>query len=105
MLLRFYAERAELYDDIAYWSPAEARTTEVDFVLSRGKQRLAIEVKTARSLRPTDLRGLRAIADLPGLTRRVLVFLGPTRLTSPDGIEALPFGDFARELARDALWP
>jgi predicted AAA+ superfamily ATPase len=104
-LLRFYAERAALYDDVSYWSPAEARTTEVDFLLSRGKKRLAIEVKTARTLRPADLRGLRAIADLPGLTRRILVFLGPTRLTSSDGVEALPFADFAQELARDSLWP
>jgi predicted AAA+ superfamily ATPase len=105
MLLCFYAERAELFDAIGYWSPAEARTTEVDFVLSRRKARLAVEVKATRTLRPADLRGLRAIADLPGLARRLLVFLGSDRLTTLDGIEAVPFAAFAEELAQDALWP
>jgi uncharacterized protein len=103
-LLCFYGERAGLYDSIGYWSPAEARTTEVDFVLERGRATLAIEVKSTRTLRPADVRGLRAIADLPGLKRRILVFLGAERLTTPDGIEALPFTAFAEELATGRLW-
>jgi uncharacterized protein len=105
MLLRFYRERAELYDDIGYWAPTEAHATEVDFVISRRKERAAIEVKATRTVRPADLRGLRAIADLPGLRRRVLVYLGRERLVMPDGIEAWPFADFARALAEGKLWP
>jgi predicted AAA+ superfamily ATPase len=105
MLLRFYRERAELFDDIAYWSPAEATQTEVDFVLTRGKESVAVEVKATKSLRPADLKGLRAIAELPGMVRRILVFQGPRALTTPDGIEAWPFSSFTEALAEDRLWP
>lgn len=66
---------------------------------------MAIEVKATRSLRPTDVRGLRAIAALPGLVRRVLVFLGPTRLATPEGIEAIPLTEFAKELSDGRVWP
>jgi predicted AAA+ superfamily ATPase len=64
-LLRFYRERTELCDEVTYWAPSEAQHTEVDFVLSRGEEHLAIEVKTSRTLRPSDVKGLRAIAELP----------------------------------------
>ena len=105
MLLRFYSERTSLCDDIAYWAPAEAHKTEVDFVLSRGREALAIEVKATRALRPSDLRGLRAIAELRGLARRILVFLGPRALETTDGIEVWPFDVFAQALAEGTLWP
>jgi predicted AAA+ superfamily ATPase len=105
MLLRFYRERDELCDDIFYWAPADARKTEVDFVLTRGRATLAIEVKAARSARSDDLRGLRAIADLRGIARRILVFQGPHPLKTPDGIEALPIETFAQSLAEGTLWP
>lgn len=105
LLLRFYDERAGLYDSVGYWSPAEARTTEVDFVLKHGRATLALEVKATRTVRPADLRGLRAIAELPGLTRRVLVFLGAERQRTEDGIDVLPFAAFAEELTTGALWP
>jgi predicted AAA+ superfamily ATPase len=105
MLLTFYAERDELFDSVGYWAPAEAKTTEVDFVLARRNRTLAIEVKATRTIRPADLRGLRAIGELAGLTRRLLVFLGSERLTTPDGIEAVPLAAFSDELARGALWP
>jgi len=105
MLLRFYRERAELFDDIGYWAPAEAAKTEVDFVIVRGRTVMAIEVKATKQLRPADLRGLRAIAGLPGLTRRVLVHLGAQVLRTPDGIDTWPFGEFARRLEQATLWP
>lgn len=105
MLLRFYQERANLCDDICYWAPAEAKTTEVDFLIRRGKETIALEVKAARTVRPLDLRGLRAVSTLRGLVRRVLVFQGPTPLTTTDGIEVLPFGVFADLLKEGALWP
>ena len=105
MLLRFYQERAALFEDVAYWAPTEARATEVDFVLTRGREVLALEVKTTRAVRPSDLSGLRAIAELRGVVRRVLVHLGPRKLVLPDGIEVWPFDLFARALAEESLWP
>lgn len=94
-----------LYDSVGYWSPAEARTTEVDFVLGRRRSTLAVEVKATRTVRPADLRGLRAVAELPGLVRRVLVFLGSERQRTEDAIDVLPFAAFAEELATGTLWP
>jgi len=58
-LLRAHHEVSELYDDIAYWAPAEARTTEVDFVLRRGREQLAIEVKASSRFSNERLVGLR----------------------------------------------
>src|SRR3989441_1391247 len=104
-LLRAHREVSELYDDIAYWAPAEARTTEVDFVLRRGREQLAIEVKASTRFSNEQLVGLRAIADLPRLTRRVLVHLGERSLKMDDGIEVWPFDRFARAVAEGALWP
>ena len=105
MMLRFYGEHADLYDDIGYWAPTESRAVEVDFVIGRRRQFAAIEVKATRTVRPADLRGLRAIAELSGLRRRVLVFLGPQPLTTPDGIEVWPLAHFAKLLEDAAFWP
>jgi hypothetical protein len=85
--------------------PTEAHATEVDFVLTRKRDRAALEVKATRTLRPADLRGLHAIRDLDGLRRRVLVYLGQEALVTPDGIEVWPFARLADALAEGTLWP
>lgn len=96
---------ADLFDDVAYWSPLEARQTEVDFVLRRGRDRLAIEVKASPRFAAQQLAGLRAIGELPRLRRRVLVYLGATSLKTTEGIDVWPFERFARAVADGALWP
>lgn len=103
MLLRFYEERAKLWDAISYWAPAEAHSTEVDFVLSQGKNLVALEVKTAKKLRSQDLRGLRAISELDRVKRRIVVFLGERKQATTDGIELWPLGDFADALSMGKL--
>lgn len=103
-MLRFYGERAELFDEVSYWAPA-AGELEVDFLLRRGRELLAIEVKSARRLRDEDLRGLRGVKELPRLVRRVLVYGGDRVLRTEDGIDALPFASFGKQLATDRLWP
>jgi predicted AAA+ superfamily ATPase len=97
-LLRTWNDAHRAWDDIQYWAPAEARFTEVDFVLRSGAKSTAVEVKAATAARPEHLTGLEAIADLPGIRRRVLVYRGRERLTTKSGIEVLPFQDFAEEL-------
>lgn len=84
-------------DQLAYWAPAEAVRVEVDFVVRRGKELTAIEVKSSERLRSEDLLGLEAIASLPGLGRRILVYGGRERLRR-GGVDVLPFAEFAREL-------
>lgn len=104
-LLRIHGDYSELFDEFAYWAPAEAAKTEVDFVLRRGKEWIAIEAKAGERVGPDDLRGLRAVAELPKLVRRILVHRGPRALKTEEGIEVWPIERFHRALAEDGLWP
>src|SRR6185295_13960819 len=61
MLLRAYGEIHPLFDEVSYWAPAEARSVEVDFVLQREGEHLALEVKSGTRFAPSELAGLRAI--------------------------------------------
>lgn len=92
--LRAYNDYYGLYDEIAYWSPAEARHTEVDFLLRRGRRFVAVEVKATRRWRPDLAKGLRAISDLEGVDRRIVVYLGRQTLRPEPGIEVLPVEKF-----------
>jgi hypothetical protein len=49
-------------------------------------------------VRRHDFKGLKAIADLKGIRRRLVVFLGERPFRTEDGIEALPIPDFLQEL-------
>lgn len=104
-LLRAANAGDRLFEDIGYWSPADARKLEVDFLLRRGREFLAIEVKSQSRAAALDLRGLRALSGLKGLTRRLLVYPGEDRLVTPDGIEILPLRRFLEALSSRALWP
>jgi len=104
-LLRAYGEYAGLFEEMAYWSPAEAKRTEVDFLLRRGREWLAIEVKSGATPDQRDLRGLRAVAGLEGMVRRILVFAGPRRFRTGDGIDLLGLDAFLHELRTGTLWP
>ena len=70
-LLRAYGEENDLYEDLRYWAPHPANRTEVDFLLRRGDEFAAIEVKAPRRYHTGMLPGLRAVAELPGMVRRV----------------------------------
>ena len=104
-LLRTYAEERELYDEIFYWSPPSASATKVDFLLRRGREFLALAVKSSARAVPELTKGLRAISDLPRLVRRIAVYAGPRSLTTPEGIEVWPVRRFLEELAGGTLWP
>lgn len=104
-VLQAHNERSLLYDEVSYWAPLEARQTEVDFLLRRARDYLALEVKAQARFSSAQLSGLRAIADLPRLTRRILVYLGENRLRTDDGIEVWPLEFLLAELAEDRLWP
>lgn len=90
-------------EEISYWSPADARRTEVDFVVKRGAEYVAVEVKAVQRLRPEHFAGLEAIEGLPGLRRRILVYLGRDRLTREGSVEVLPFAEFVSLLERREL--
>lgn len=102
--LRAHAESRELYDEITYWSPARS-LTEVDFVLTRDGEHLAIEVKAGTRYNQTMLKGLRAIAELPGLVRRILIYTGMHTFRTGDGIDVWPLQRFHQAIAEESLWP
>ena len=90
------------YDGLYYWAPAEGGL-EVDFLVQRGKEFIAIEVKAKNVLSSRDFSGLKAIGELKGLRRRVVVFLGERPYRTEDGVEALPVAEFLEELAEGLL--
>jgi predicted AAA+ superfamily ATPase len=104
-VLRAHNEVGGVFDEIAYWAPAQARALEVDFLLTRGREYLAIEAKAGSRVRSGDVAGLQAIGDLTRVVRRILVYPGSTRLTLEKGIEAWPVAHFLDALAEDRLWP
>ena len=96
-LLRARQAYVRLYDELAYWAPTQGGT-EVDFLMRQGKSFVAIEVKTTASPDTRHLAGLRAIADLRGVKRRILVHMGERPFNTADGIEAMPVMHFAQEV-------
>lgn len=104
-MLRAHNVDSELFDEVSYWAPAQARHTEVDFLLRRGRDFLAVEVKAQSRFSTPQLGGLRAIGELPRLVRRILVYLGDRRLRTEDGIDVWPFDDLVEAVASASLWP
>jgi predicted AAA+ superfamily ATPase len=104
LLVTYMAER-DLAQELTYWSPAGSRQTEVDFLLSRNTEHCALEIKAATRVQSQHLAGLRAIAPLPGLRRRVLVHQGERPGRTEDGIELWPIATLLDALQTDSLWP
>lgn len=92
--LRALNDYVGTHDDWWYWSP-HGGAIEVDFVLRQGRRLIAIEAKAGRRFKVDMLKGLQAIADLPGVKRRVLVYGGADSFTTDDGIEVVTPARFA----------
>ena len=86
------------WDDMHYWAPTEAKGIEVDFLLRSGKSYTAIEAKSGGRFRSDWLQGLRAISELKGIARRILVHPGSESIRTDDGIDVLSLADFLKEL-------
>jgi hypothetical protein len=72
--------------------------TEVDFIWSRGKRAVGIEVKASPRWRPEFGRALAELHGLGVLSDCVGVYLGERPLVAGP-VRVLPLHDFARELA------
>ena len=100
-LLRAYKDYYNIYEDIFYWSPAEAKKTEVDFLLKRKNDDLiAIEVKSNTQVSSKDYKGLKAIKDLPSVKKRIVIYLGKDIRKTEEGIEIWPFEFFCENLTQ-----
>jgi predicted AAA+ superfamily ATPase len=96
-LIRAEKAYSQFCDEISYWQPAEALFTEVDFLIRRQSSFCGVEVKATTRVRPDDLKGLKAISELKGLKRRVLVYLGNSD-QKIEGIEVMTIERFTKEL-------
>ena len=96
-ILRAYRDYRELYEGIYYWSSLESKT-EVDFLLKKGEDLTAVELKAKERVSAQDYKGLRAMANLPSVKRRIVVYMGDHIGKTEDGIEILPFEEFCRNL-------
>ncbi len=103
-LLRAYRDYRGAFDEMFYWSPTSSQT-EVDFVLLRGDRAIAIEVKSGGRFSQKWCRGVRAIAALPNLCRRIVVCPEGETMQTEDGVDILPFRALAEALSSDSLWP
>jgi predicted AAA+ superfamily ATPase len=103
-LIRAYKDYRFICDDIYYWAPSGRSGIEVDFLLARGANLIAVEAKSGNAFRDDWCKGLRAVAQLEGLKRRIVVYPDGPVMKTRDGIDAMPFRRFAEELASDDLW-
>jgi predicted AAA+ superfamily ATPase len=103
-LLRAYRDYRSLCDEIFYWAPSDRTTQEVDFILIRGLNLIAVQAKSGRIFKNAWCKGLRVLEKLEGLQRRIVVYPRGPALKTEDGIDVLPFKQFADELAADSLW-
>ncbi|MBI4332213.1 MAG: ATP-binding protein [Chloroflexi bacterium] len=103
-LIRAYKDYRLICDDMHYWAPSGLSEIEVDFLLVRGRDLIAIEAKSGKTFADTWCKGLRAVAPLEGLRRRIVVYPEGPAMKTRDGIEIVSFGQFAGELAADTLW-
>ena len=104
-LLRTHGEEGELFDELHYWAAHPANRAEVDFLLRRAGELAAIEVKSQARYHTGMLQGLRAIAELPGLVQRVLVYGGERSFCTADGIDVWSTTRLHEALAENTLWP
>jgi predicted AAA+ superfamily ATPase len=103
-VLRAYRDYRETFEDWFYWAPGKGTSVEVDFLLRSGSSMVAIEVRAGRQFSDGSLRGLRAIADLRGVRRRIVVYGGERRMKTKDGIEVLPVSAFLELLQAGTLF-
>jgi predicted AAA+ superfamily ATPase len=78
--------------------------TGVDFLLKQEGRFIAVEVKAGGRFAESWCQGLRAASELKGLTRRLIVYPRGPVLKTTDGIEVLPFHEFAALLSTGGLW-
>jgi len=104
-LLRASIDYHGLCDSWHYWAPAQSRSVGVDFLLQKAGALVAVEAKSGARFAQEWCKGLRAVAGLKGLARRIVVFPDGAPMATDDGIEVLPFARFARIVADGTLFP
>jgi uncharacterized protein len=102
-LIRAYKDYRGICDEIYYWAPSAGSATEVDFLLRRGTDFIAVEAKSGHTFDEMWCKGLRAVSQLQGLRRRIIVYPDGPVLKTKDGIDVMPFVHFSQLLSENAL--
>lgn len=102
-LLRASMDYFGVGEELYYWAPSSKAETEVDFLLVKGKRIIAVEAKSGKVFSESWGKGLRAVASLKGLQRRIIVYPSGPSLQTKDGIEVLPFTRFTELLTQNFL--
>jgi predicted AAA+ superfamily ATPase len=102
--IRAYRDYRGVCDDFYYWASADSAQTEVDFLLKKDAEFVAVEVKSGAAFAERWCRGLRAISGLKGLRRRMVVYPVGPRLRTEDGIDIVSFNEFAAMLSQGTVW-
>ncbi|MBT3257284.1 MAG: ATP-binding protein [Deltaproteobacteria bacterium] len=102
-LLRAYRDYKEAFDEMYYWAPSSGSRVEVDFIIDRGSELIALEAKSGKTFKEAWCKGLRALAPLEGIHRRIIVYPQGPVMKTEDGIEIVSFKHFADELAAGVL--
>jgi predicted AAA+ superfamily ATPase len=105
--LKAYGSYRKLFDEWNYWAPTESDDLEVDFLLWKNDQCLAIEAKASSRWRPEYAKGLNALKNSwkdPRRLKRLVIYLGKDRMIFHDDIELLPVAHFIARLADGALF-
>ena len=97
-MLRAYKDYNSLFDEMYYWSPVDSHKTEVDFLLKKGGDLIAIEVKARTQVSSSECKGLKAIQKLTGVKKRILVYMGKAIRRTENGIDIWPFDFFCQNL-------
>ena len=98
--VRAYLEYRWRDQKLSYWRTSSG--FEVDLVI--GDMDVVVECKSAREIRTSDLKGLRALADEHTVRRRLVVSRIAEPRTTDDGIELVPWERFCAELWADQLF-
>ncbi len=97
--------RCPLYAVHVIWHPGGERSGSHRVKPVAQPKHLGIDVKAAERYNTTMLKGLRALAELPGLRRRVLAYRGQRSFRTDDGIDVWTMPQLHHALATDELWP
>jgi predicted AAA+ superfamily ATPase len=99
-----YRDYRRAFTDIRYWAPSSSLELEVDFLVIRGDEMIAVEVKSGATFNETWCKGLRAFGTPPGVVRRIVVCPDSPDMRTADGIEVLSYRRLASILHEGTLF-
>jgi predicted AAA+ superfamily ATPase len=99
-----YRDYRRAFTDIRYWAPSSSLGVEVDFLVIRNDEMVALEVKSGAVFNETWCKGLRAFGTPQGVVRRMVVCPDSPDMRTSDGIEVVSYRRLASILHQGTLF-